>query len=148
MLLFSPLRGNIGIYDWTLEDHDCELGEDEKVSPELSVLIDSARGCPPALARAKADVGSIPDIFSRKAFEAAVISRLELRLAEQREASDILLRVVKGVGYFLREGSFVWVVGYSEEEEVAIYVGWDFFLHSAPCQCFDLSREELRRRFR
>ena len=147
--LFSFLKLNIGLYE--VEAFSDEISQDfnvEKVSEDFETLLYSAKEYPPALAMMRLKLSK--EILNDKTgIELKAKNILTEFLENQKTDSFFLAQTIKTDTFERRENSYQWIVGYTKNsEQINVkWVCWDYHIYESPIEHFDISLNELEKRF-
>lgn len=135
--------GLFRVSDRSDEHHD--RLRSQTVPKSLSVLLESCRAYPPALAGAVQDLGPMPP----EEFVRVMELRLLDQLNGQRAKPYLLARSRVGELGYRAEGEFVWVVAYRPERigREVTWVASDYKVYSDAIDSFDLDPSWLAARF-
>ena len=139
-----------GDSEWCL----CEISFDDKfdensialdhVCDELSILLDSAKGYPPALAIAFHNA-SFEWPVTKSEYSQLLIELLKQQLRNHCNDNFFLAEAtIEDTGY-LSKGEFVWLVRFYPETDEALWVSSDFYLYRNAVSDFKISSDRLRK---
>ena len=134
---------------------ECELPDSLTVSkhiqpvPEhLTLLLDSAKQYPPALALTREEVEQ-QSYADRQAFAETLAERLQWYLGKQKESRFFLAQVRQSADGYKLAGAYDWIVDYQLEatgREIA-WVSLDYFVYYDAVKDFVVASDELAQRF-
>jgi hypothetical protein len=115
--------------------------------PDLVLLLDAARGYPPALASGCWHMTRQPQ-FSFDEFAAEMARVLTERLSQQRDSRHCLIRSLAG-DMDRDVGGYVWVVNYRPQNvgREVHWVAWDYQAYDDAVSTFDVDPAWLAARF-
>ena len=138
----SSLESTWCFCDSVFDADDVRLLDLEKVSDELTILLDSAKSYAPAYALSFSTVNSIwPQ--TKKEYEHNLINALRDQLQKQSENGFFLCEAKFQEAGFLSKGEFVWVVKYIPEIKEILWVSSDYEIYQDPMSKFNLNESSL-----
>lgn len=121
----------------------------ENVSEDFETILYSAKDYPPALAMMRLKLRK--EIIKDKTdIELKAKNILKNFLENQKKSSFFLARSIKTDTIERRINSYQWIVGYTKSnEQINVkWICWDYHIYESPIEHFDISLDELERRFR
>ena len=118
----------------------------QPVSNELSLLIDSAKSFPPAIALACHDLER-SDCSDRSQFLATYEERLRFHFDRRRDTAFFLAEAVVGTIGYKCKGEQYWIVGYFPERkgEEIVWIADDYFVYQDSIDHFKVDPVSLAR---
>ncbi len=144
LLLADTEEAEWGLYDY-VEAESHAWTPEYPVSKSLSVLIESGKRYPPALALARQETREVlgdhrPSIEDLQRTYAAAIQH---HLSQQHEARYVLAMALQDETIDLCKGEWYWVL--SVDSSAISWVSDDFFVYCSPISAFDLTGAQLKR---
>ncbi len=116
----------------------------ERVYDELELLLDSAKGYPPAIAISFHNANAKWPI-SKSEYSQLLIELLKQNLRNQEIDGFILAEAIVEDPVYLCKGEFVWLVGFYPETDEVLWVSDDYYLYRNPVSNFKIKTEQLKK---
>lgn len=141
----SSFASELALYEYSVSNRKVDWQPDAPVTPELELLLDSAKHYPPALALARDDLESELRYAEKPSSpsELAEAYTKALRHHLQHQGPAVFARAVAEEPGYLVPNSWYWVIGAKGHPTLVHWVSHDLQAYTNLAADFDLSQAEL-----